>query len=605
MIKLKQALFALLLLNINTTVVPMKKLFTKGIGTLKEKSKAGLKSLKERYKEKLYQACLDRSLEDIQYYLTFCRFSPNTIFEKGNTLLHIASKKGDLEIVTYLVESAKADATLLNHKGLTPLDYACKPIGDKHLIYYSCLAESRKNVAKYLVQETKFPLLAACARESFDTIGYLIEELSYPIDERNSAGSTALDFAVQKKNPILALYLLKQSTTLVNNKNTQNYTPLHWACFFGDLKMIILLLRYGASLDTVNKNKQTPQDLAKQENHQKVVAYLKNYKIRKTETRKIVAMLKKFPKTTAEELVQWGYSKKSVEKAKQQITAKQNEIIDMLLAGHQIKEDDLLQKGYGEDFIEQVEQKLQKIFIKNLVKKLEKNPHTTDAELIKKEISKEDIKRARTMLAKKRKKSRPLKEEHRTQASWRPTQPRITSHAKNLIQEIFMAQPNITNTEIYEIGFQKHIYENLINKTRKAVKLHVKKLEEKKKKKKILDTEAQIQEAIKLLNSPDKIVHDNTLYAHGFSDEIIFEAKKRFNTKNLHKKLKFRNLICPICRQYFKNQENVAIAECKHAFHFNCLKKHIPKCKECNKLIKIQDCYIIEFSRREFRMRKK
>ncbi len=52
------------------------------------------------------------------------------------------------------------------------------------------------------------------------------------------------------------------------------YTSLHWASRKGDLELVILLLQKGADLHTLNKERQSPLDLAGSNNHDDVFDYL-------------------------------------------------------------------------------------------------------------------------------------------------------------------------------------------------------------------------------------------------------------------------------------------------------------------------------------------
>lgn len=53
------------------------------------------------------------------------------------------------------------------------------------------------------------------------------------------------------------------------NRTDTNYynTPLHWAAVSGNLRAIRELLKFGASLESLNKQNETPIDIARHEGH--------------------------------------------------------------------------------------------------------------------------------------------------------------------------------------------------------------------------------------------------------------------------------------------------------------------------------------------------
>lgn len=64
--------------------------------------------------------------------------------------------------------------------------------------------------------------------------------------------------------------------------------------------------------------------------------------------------------------------------------------------------------------------------------------------------------------------------------------------------------------------------------------------------------------------------------------EIIFDEKKFSDLKEVDD-------TCPICLEKFKDEENVAVLECGHLYHPNCIKKwgkQKPSCPMCKKEIK-------------------
>ena len=62
----------------------------------------------------------------------------------------------------------------------------------------------------------------------------------------------------------------------VNEKNSNNETPLYAACYWGHVDMVKLLLRYNAGICDKNNDGYTPMMIARQKNRNDVVKSLRN-----------------------------------------------------------------------------------------------------------------------------------------------------------------------------------------------------------------------------------------------------------------------------------------------------------------------------------------
>lgn len=63
----------------------------------------------------------------------------------------------------------------------------------------------------------------------------------------------------------------------VDRKNKYGETPLHVACFFGDERIVEMLLKYGSNVDEQNNNGFTPLHKATYNGHEKVIQLLLDY----------------------------------------------------------------------------------------------------------------------------------------------------------------------------------------------------------------------------------------------------------------------------------------------------------------------------------------
>ncbi|XP_047937888.1 ankyrin-1-like [Salvia hispanica] len=127
-------------------------------------------------------------------------------FATGRRAIHLAAEKGNLEIVTRLVERFGAFVDIPSYCGDTPLIEAAR--------------EGHINVVEFLISH-KAQLQAA-----------------------NKKGFTALHYAVQKDNRDLMELLLNNGAP--TEKDSVDGTPLQIAASRGQIKSIKLLLKYGA-----------------------------------------------------------------------------------------------------------------------------------------------------------------------------------------------------------------------------------------------------------------------------------------------------------------------------------------------------------------------
>ena len=68
--------------------------------------------------------------------------------------------------------------------------------------------------------------------------------------------------------------LLENGADINYQSQYDGYTSLHWASRKGDLEMVKLFINNGANINSLNNENQTPKDLAKENNHDNVFAYL-------------------------------------------------------------------------------------------------------------------------------------------------------------------------------------------------------------------------------------------------------------------------------------------------------------------------------------------
>ena len=200
----------------------------------------------------------------------------------GNTPLHIACKYGRVEFVRYLTEQYMCDPTVQSSTKELPLHYACQHSLEIVELVSDCDPESSTSSGVT-------PLHIACLHGKLDIVRYLIENKRCSPDVETSDGLTLLDYAcgktrhaymldIEQENVIettqaqaavvrylmnkcdydpanvLSLFvkaceenklkiakLLGTNTDIVNFSDTEGSTPLHIACMYKHLELVMFL----------------------------------------------------------------------------------------------------------------------------------------------------------------------------------------------------------------------------------------------------------------------------------------------------------------------------------------------------------------------------
>ena len=105
---------------------------------------------------------------------------------------------------------------------------------------------------------------------SYSRVAMLLECSPHQINAINYEGKKPLDFATNFE----IRRLLQKRINLIKQKDSEGNTWLHRAARDGDLEMVKRLIRYGAAIDALNEEEDTPLDLACENNNIEVEEYL-------------------------------------------------------------------------------------------------------------------------------------------------------------------------------------------------------------------------------------------------------------------------------------------------------------------------------------------
>lgn len=116
------------------------------------------------------------------------------------------------------------------------------------------------------------PLHCAIQYERHDTVEYLIEECHVDVNATDAEGMTVLHWAVYNDRVDDVEYLVDK--TDVNIRDMKGRTAFHYACLFGNLEIVQLLVGLDVDTSIRDNDGYTALHLGVNEKQCKVVAYL-------------------------------------------------------------------------------------------------------------------------------------------------------------------------------------------------------------------------------------------------------------------------------------------------------------------------------------------
>ncbi|KAI9080395.1 hypothetical protein K1719_037789 [Acacia pycnantha] len=172
----------------------------------------------------------------------------NSVSSEGSTPIHMAALHGHIEAIQFCL-SIGGNPNVVDHNGWTPLHCAAS---EGHLKVVECLLEC-SNV-KYAVNregKTAFSLAVDNGHS------HLLDLLQW--------GDALLRAA--RLDDVHGLTSCIAKGAMVNRKDQNGWTPLHWAAFKGRIKSVKVLLEHGAEIDAVDDAGYTPLHCAAEAGH--------------------------------------------------------------------------------------------------------------------------------------------------------------------------------------------------------------------------------------------------------------------------------------------------------------------------------------------------
>ncbi|KAJ8387192.1 hypothetical protein AAFF_G00160040 [Aldrovandia affinis] len=197
----------------------------------------------------LHQCCIDDFVEVVRCLLD-AGASVNACDSELWTPLHAAATCGHTGLVQLLVQSG-ANLLAVNADGNMPYDL-CEDEATLELIE---MVMAEQGITQERIDECR----GAKETEMLSDVRAQIQG-GADLNTQDDQGSTLLHIAAANGYQLVGELLLEQRV-LVEQKDSDGWTPLHAASCWGQIHMVELLVAHGASLNTKSVLEETPLDV--------------------------------------------------------------------------------------------------------------------------------------------------------------------------------------------------------------------------------------------------------------------------------------------------------------------------------------------------------
>ncbi len=194
--------------------------------------------------------------------------------EKGTTLLMKAIEKDNLDLALFLYEHG-ASTNIEDHRGCTPLHLAV----ERNNIEFIRSLKGNKFINYDIDNEHRCtPLFLAAMCNRGEMVDIMVDG-GGDVNVYNFEGNTPLIFAVCHDNTKMVDKLALNGAN-INHKNNERCDAIYYAVLRNNKELVEKLIGYGAKVDTVYKNGETLQSVAKTDEIKKIIEQAQKVKIK-------------------------------------------------------------------------------------------------------------------------------------------------------------------------------------------------------------------------------------------------------------------------------------------------------------------------------------
>ena len=218
----------------------------------------------------LFSCILRGDIPKLLEFLKACDLSScrKAVDNNNKSAMHLAAREGQLEILRILVEKGW-DLDCTDKHLTTPLHQACNA---GHVDSIEFLLENGADPALQDSLGRNALLYSVCAPGS-EAVEALLRAKKEMVLSKDYTGRNALHYAVFNPHPRQCeiMKVLVEKGLGIDTPDDELKTSLHHACEAGKAKAIRWLMKWGASTNARDRNKQTPLDLAASNNIKKLL----------------------------------------------------------------------------------------------------------------------------------------------------------------------------------------------------------------------------------------------------------------------------------------------------------------------------------------------
>eukprot|EP00736_Rhodelphis_marinus_P006282 Rmarinus@m.16242 len=189
-----------------------------------------------------------------------------------NTLLCIAANKADMALLELLL-GAGAQVDLPGHDGKTPLAIAV--LSQKDMSFVECLLKHKAS-PNAIDEDGMTPFLYAVMQGS--RARSVVEHLlpTADVNLASKEGITPLMYCAKDEDDDLIdiMETLVSRKALLDTQSKDGNTALHFACMVGGFECVKFLVEKQAKTDIKNEEGKTPKDIARENDHMRILAVL-------------------------------------------------------------------------------------------------------------------------------------------------------------------------------------------------------------------------------------------------------------------------------------------------------------------------------------------